>query len=75
MNNCSCIAYAYEDNYRSHKNKSKFSVWNGSLSYLPDNDIYGHDFYLKLSPLDLLTNGKKYEGLLVISTVDVVVSS
>ncbi|KAM4092622.1 hypothetical protein ACB094_06G054100 [Castanea mollissima] len=59
LNNCSCIAYAYEDNYRSHKNKSKCLVWNGSLSYLkqlPDDDINGHNFYLKLSPSDLLTN-------------------
>uniref|UniRef100_A0A7N2MA95 Uncharacterized protein n=1 Tax=Quercus lobata TaxID=97700 RepID=A0A7N2MA95_QUELO len=57
LNTCSCIAYAYEDNYRSHKNKSKCLEWTGSLSYLkqlPDDD--GHDFYLKLSPLDLLTN-------------------
>ena len=77
LNNCSCIAYAYEDNYRSHKNKSKCLVWTGSLSYLkqlPDDDIYGLDFFLKLSLLDLLTNGKKYEGLLLISTVDVVSS-
>ena len=68
---------SYEDNYRSRKDKSKCLVWNGSLSHLkrlPDDDIYGNNFYLKL-PLDLLTNGKKYKGLLVISTVDVVVSS
>ena len=63
LNKCSCIAYAYEDNYRSRKNKSKCLVWNGSLSHLkqlPDDDIYGNNFYLKL-PLDLLTNGKKYK--------------
>ena len=78
MNKCPCIAYAYEDNYRSRKNKSKCLVWNGSLSHLkllPEDDVYGNNFYLKLSSLDLPTNGEKFKGLLVISTVDVVVSS
>jgi hypothetical protein len=66
LNNCSCIAYAYE--YEHFKNGHNFSmfrcfVWNGFLLNLKQHSVYARyakDFYLKLAPSDLVTQGKNY---------------
>ncbi|GMY31621.1 G-type lectin S-receptor-like serine/threonine-protein kinase At4g03230 isoform X4 [Fagus crenata] len=61
LNNCSCIAYAYE--YEHFKNGHNFSmfrcfIWNGFLLNLKQHSVYARyakDFYLKLAPSDLVT--------------------
>ena len=63
LNNCSCIAYAFEEKYGPNRTKSDCIEWHGSFSYLklPSiEDEYGNDFYLKLAPLELDTHGKNY---------------
>ena len=66
LNSCSCIAYAFEQKLDpSSRNKygTGCLIWNGSFSYLKQlsiEDKYGNDFYLKLPPQELVTNGKKY---------------
>ncbi|KAM3693817.1 hypothetical protein ACJW31_07G012900 [Castanea mollissima] len=62
LNSCSCIAYAFGENYglnRTKWSKSDCIEWHGSFSYLklPSNeDIYTNDFYLKLGPSELVTH-------------------
>jgi hypothetical protein len=66
LNNCSCIAYAYEYEYfKNGHNFSKFRcfVWNGFLLNLKQHSVYTRylkDFYLKLAFSDFFTQGKKY---------------
>ena len=63
LNNCSCIAYAFEEKYGPNRTKSDCIEWHGSFSYLKLPSIEnenGNDFYLKLAPLELDTHGKNY---------------
>ncbi|MBA0676094.1 hypothetical protein Goari_017603 [Gossypium aridum] len=54
LDNCSCIAYAYDY-------KLRCSVWYEDLfdlKQLPQNDIDGKSFYLKLASSELIKNGE-----------------
>ena len=62
LNNCSCIAYAYDQKVDHNVYKFRCFVWNGpllNLKKLSGDDKYGNEFYLKLAPSELATNGKK----------------
>ncbi|XP_021287440.1 receptor-like serine/threonine-protein kinase SD1-6 [Herrania umbratica] len=55
VSNCSCIAYAYDINRGC-------LVWYGDLfdlKQLPENDVDGKIFYLKLAVSELITNQKE----------------
>ncbi len=64
LNNCSCVAYAYDQKYDRKVDGNKLIrclVWDGSLlnlKQLSADDLYGNDFYLKLASPSI-KNSKK----------------
>ena len=64
LNNCSCVAYAYDQKYDRKLDGNKLIrclVWDGSLlnlKQLSAVDLYGNDFYLKLASPSI-KNSKK----------------
>uniref|UniRef100_A0A2N9H5Z0 non-specific serine/threonine protein kinase n=1 Tax=Fagus sylvatica TaxID=28930 RepID=A0A2N9H5Z0_FAGSY len=55
LNNCSCLAYAYDPKYNRTSVTKSCLVWDDSLLNLKQLSEDGNDFYLKLAPSDLVT--------------------
>ena len=61
LNNCSCLAYAYDPKRNRTSVTKSCLVWDDSLlnlKQLSDDDKYGNDFYLELALSDLVPIGK-----------------
>ena len=58
LNNCSCLAYAYDPKRNRTSVTKSCLVWDDSLLNLKQLSEDGNDFYLKLAPSDLVTIGK-----------------